>query len=329
MSYFGSRILRYVVADMKGLADLGYTGVLHTFSENDLAYYREQMGRIVAASHDAGLEVQLGPWGVGGVFGGEAESIFAVRHPELGQVFASGRRVASPCPTRPEFRDYARSWATAAVEAGADRIFWDEPHWAHPRRFDEPEVNWTCVCSSCRSSFSERFGSPMPASLAPEVRAFREQVLVELLTDLVGHVRSLGGRSTICLLPPVAGLHVGIDGWAVVAAIDGLDTLATDPYWSVFGLDAAEFVGGQSHRLAALAASHRLTPQIWIQGYGLGPEQVPEIHTAVAAARAAGVEDLWTWGYEACGHMTYLATRDPGRVWNVLTAALVGGPVDG
>jgi hypothetical protein len=314
---------------MEDLASRGFTGVLHTFSENDLAYYRVQMGRIVAASHDAGLEVQLGPWGMGGVFGGEAESIFAVRHPSLGQEFASGRRVASPCPTRPEFRAYVRSWATAAVEAGADRIFWDEPHWAHPRRFDEPDDNWTCVCSSCHSSFEARFGTPMPAALTPDVRAFREQVLVELLADLVAHVRSLGGRSTICLLPPVSGVHVGIDDWEPVAAIDGLDTLATDPYWSFFGLDAGEFVGGQSQRLAATAAKHGLTPQIWIQGYQLGPEQALEIRSAVAAARAAGVDDLWTWAYEACGHMTYLGTREPERVWQELTQALTGRPTDG
>lgn len=309
---------------MEDLAGRGFTGVLHTYSENDLAYYRDQMFRIVAASQNAGLEVQVGPWGLGGVFGGEAESIFAMRHPELGQVFADGRRVGSPCPTRQEFRTYVREWATAAVESGADRVFWDEPHWAHPRRFDEPDTNWTCVCVSCRRQFAARFGLPMPIELTPEVRAFREQILVELLAELVSHVRSLGGRSAICLLPPVQGHHVGVDEWEPVAAIEGLDTLATDPYWSFFDLDVTEFVGGQSSRLAALADAHGLVPQIWIQGFKLAPEQGAEIRAAVAAARAAGVEDLWTWGYEACGHMTYLQTQHPDQVWNELAAALTG-----
>lgn len=324
-SYFGNRTLRHVAADMDGLAAHGFTGVLHTYSENDLAYYRGQMERIVAASHTAGLEVQVGPWGLGGVFGGEAESIFAIRYPELGQVFADGRRVGAPCPTRPEFRAYVREWATAAVESGADRIFWDEPHWSHPARFDQPAANWTCVCSSCQAQFAERFGSPMPAELTPEVRAFREQVLVELLDELVGHVGTLGGRSTICLLPPVQGHHVGIDSWEPVAAIDGLDTLATDPYWSFFDLDVDEFVGGQSWRLTTLTDAHGLTPQIWIQGFQIAPDRTAEIHTAVAAARKAGVEDIWTWGYEACGHMSYLGTQDPDSVWRELTTALTGG----
>jgi hypothetical protein len=328
VSYFGCRILRHVVADLAGLAERGFTGVLHTYSENDLAYYRDQMTRIVAASHAAGLEVQVGPWGLGRVFGGEAESLFAVRHPELGQVFASGRRTAAPCPTRPAFRAYVRQWASAAVESGADRIFWDEPHWAHPKSFDEPPDSWACVCESCRSLFRQRHGGAMPVVLTDEVRAFRDQVLVELLDDVVGHVAALGGRSTVCLLPPVPGEHAGIEAWEPVAAITGLDTLATDPYWSFFGQPVEQFVGGQAARVARLAHAHRLTPQIWIQGFKLAPEQGGEIARAVAAARAAGVDDLWTWGYEACAAMTYLDTRQPQRVWAALTESLTGHGAD-
>lgn len=319
---------------MDDLARLGFTGVLHTFSENDLAYYRDQMARIVRVSHDAGLEVQVGPWGLGGVFGGEAESLFAQQHPELGQVFANGRRIASPCPTQPAFHAFVRDWARAAVELGAERVFWDEPHWAHPRRFGEPEFNWACVCTSCQQLYAQRCGPPMPAilrpaELTPDVRTCRDQVLVDLLADLVGYVRSLGGRSTVCLLPQVAGMNAGIDDWASVAALEGLDTIATDPYWSFFGMDARTFVGEQSRRIASLAAKHQLGAQIWVQGFGLDPAQAGEITAAVAAAKEAGVDDLWTWAYEAAGHMTYLRTRDPDQVWAALVSAMTGGSADG
>jgi len=47
VSYFGNRILRHAAADMDDLAARGFTGVLHTMSENDLAYYRETIGRLV------------------------------------------------------------------------------------------------------------------------------------------------------------------------------------------------------------------------------------------------------------------------------------------
>ena len=56
-SYFGVRIVRHVRRDMADLAARGYSGVLHTFSENDLAYYRGTMAELVAASHELGLEV--------------------------------------------------------------------------------------------------------------------------------------------------------------------------------------------------------------------------------------------------------------------------------
>src|SRR5262249_30727436 len=86
VAYFGSRIPRHVAADMETLAARGLTGVLHTFSETDLAYYRETMGRIVAASHDCRLEVQIAPWGVCQMFGGEAESRFTAHRRDVGQV---------------------------------------------------------------------------------------------------------------------------------------------------------------------------------------------------------------------------------------------------
>src|SRR5215210_6221689 len=75
-AYFGVRIRRHVERDLDDLVRRGFGGVLHTFSENDLSYYRDTMNEIVAASHARGLEVQMNPWGAGRTFGGEAESSF-------------------------------------------------------------------------------------------------------------------------------------------------------------------------------------------------------------------------------------------------------------
>src|SRR5919201_6193418 len=126
VSYFGNRILRHVAADMDALAAAGFTGVLHTMSENDLAYYRGTLEAIVACSQAAGLEVQIGPWGVGRTFGGEAESRFVTMRPDACQVLDDGRRVAAGCLNNPDYRAYCREWADAALELGADRVFWDE-----------------------------------------------------------------------------------------------------------------------------------------------------------------------------------------------------------
>ena len=311
---------------MEDLAGRGFTGVLHTFSENDLFYYRDQMRRIVEVSHACGLEVQMNPWGLGHAFGGEAESHFIAAHPEASQVLDDGSPVGAGCPNNEEFRAFVRSWADAAIETGADRIFWDEPHWANPAQFGSAPERWGCHCERCREGFLERFGEPMPRELTQEVISFREESLVGFIRELVGHVAAQGSRSTVCLLPLTEG-PLGLSDWSEVASIPDLDTLATDPYWKIFERPAIEFVGSFARLVRDLSEEHGVKPEIWIQGFRLGPEDEEDIHAAVEAAREAGVENLWTWGYEACGHMSYLGTRDPERVWEILTRALAGpGP---
>ena len=73
-SYFGVRRLPHVRTDLALMREEGSTQVLHTWSEEDLSYYRDTMGDIVRASHEAGLHVYVNSWAVGRVFGGEANS---------------------------------------------------------------------------------------------------------------------------------------------------------------------------------------------------------------------------------------------------------------
>lgn len=325
VAYFGNRILRHVAADMADLAERGFSGVLHTFSENDLVYYRDHMKRIVEVSHAAGLEVQISPWGLGYVFGGEAESRFGALHPESCQVLDDGAPTTAGCPNQPRLREFARRWASAAIETGADCVFWDEPHWVYPPLFGASRERWGCRCARCRALFQERFGKEMPAELTAEVAAFREESLTDFVREMVAHAAAGGARNTVCLLPEGGS---GIADWTTVASAPGLDTLATTPYWRHFGHPAGEFVGEISGRTRDLSDEHGVVAQVWIQGFGLDPEDAGDIHAAARAAREAGVTDLWTWGYEACGHMSYLGTREPDKVWKALIEALVGARVD-
>ncbi|HEX6701041.1 MAG TPA: hypothetical protein VF101_09960, partial [Gaiellaceae bacterium] len=324
-SYFGVRILRHVRRDLEDIAERGYTDVLHTFSENDLAYYRGTMADIVRASHDLGLEVQMAPWGLGRTFGGEAESRFVTMRPEACQELDDGRRVATGCLNNESYRAFCRAWADAAIEAGADHVFWDEPHWTVPEHVgvvDDP-ARWACRCDVCRRLFEERHGEPMPAELTAEVLSFREASLVDFLRDMLAHVGGHGGRSTICLLPLVEGSH-GVSDWDAVASLPGLDTLATDPYWKNFDEEPADFVGRFARLVSHTAAQHGVRAQLWVPSFGLTREDVPDLEAAIESARSAGIDDLWTWGYEACGHMTHLATLDSPLVWEAVTRALTG-----
>jgi len=318
-SYFGSRIVRHVAADMEALAERGFTGVLHTYTENDLAYYRGTLNEIVRRSQDAGLVVQLGPWGFGHMFGGEAESRFVPANPELGQVLETGRRVPAGCPNQPRVREHVHGWIDAAIDTGADFVFCDEPHWVHPQHFGLDAGHWGCRCEVCR----ERFGEDMPTELTPEVLAFREDSMVDFIGDFVSYVARQGAKPTICPLPHTEGPH-GISDWSRLAGLPGLHTLATDPYWKALDEPLEPFVREYSRRVADLAARHDLAAQIWIQGFGIPAADAGDIATAVGIARQEGVEDLWVWGFEACGHMTTLAPDDPEAVWETTVEALLG-----
>jgi N-acetylmuramic acid 6-phosphate etherase len=321
-SYFGVRVVRHVRRDMADLAARGYTGVLHTFSENDLAYYRGTFAEMVAASHHMGLSVQVSPWGLGRTFGGEAESRWVAFHPEECQIFDDGRRVAAACLNSPAYRDFCKEWARVAIESGVDSIFWDEPAWVVPVHvgIDDPN-RWGCRCDHCR----ERFGSELPREITSEVRAFREGSVVDFLREVVADVAAQGGSNTVCLLPATEGTQ-GISDWNLVASLPGLTTFATDPYWKHWGEPAGPFVSRFAALLRETCDRHGVGAELWVPSFGLTREEIPDLVDAIAGARAAGVENLWTWGYEACGHMSHLATPDSPLVWEAVTDALTGAP---
>jgi hypothetical protein len=327
-AYFGSRMVRHVAADMERLAQLGFRGVLHTFSENDLRWYRRTMGELVQVSHDAGLEVQIGPWGLGALFGGEADTMFAARHPEAAQVLADGRATPATCPNHPLTQALLREWVDAAVQTGADRIFCDEPHWVHPEHFGLPEELWGCRCATCQALFRERFGFTMPDEFSAEVRAFREDGLVDFIGRFVAHAAGQGAKAAVCLLPLTGGRH-GVSDWSRVASLPGVHTFGTDPYWKAFGEPAEPFVREYARRTVALGNTYNVQPQLWIQGFRLDRADLDDVRTAVRVAREEGIEDLWVWGYEACGHMSALAGDDPAGLWDTLIDAMSRAGVRG
>jgi N-acetylmuramic acid 6-phosphate etherase len=322
VSYFGVRIARHARRDMADLAARGYTGVLHTYSENDLEYYRGTMREIVEASHASGLTVQVSPWGLGRTFGGEAESRFVTFFPEDCQVLDDGRRIAGACLNSDRYRAFCKEWADAALDDGVDAVFWDEPAWMVPRHvgIDDPE-RWSCVCDRC----AERFGGPIPRELTPEVQAFRESSVVDFLREMLAHVAARGGENTICLLPSTEGAH-GISDWNTVASLPGLTTFATDPYWKHWNEAAGPFVQRFAKLLRETCDRHGVRAQLWLPSFGLTAEEIPDLEAAIDGARAEGIDDLWTWGYEACGHMTRLATPDAPLVWEAVSAALTRRP---
>jgi N-acetylmuramic acid 6-phosphate etherase len=239
-------------------------------------------------------------------------------------VLDDGTRVATGCLNNPAYRAFCREWADAALEAGTDYVFWDEPHWTVPAHVGQPAERWACCCDVCRDLSGLDLGDEGLTLDVPEVRAFREHSVTDFLREMVAHVAERGGKNTICLLPLTEGPH-GIGDWDGVASLPGLTVLATDPYWKNFDESSGSFVGRFARLLADTAARNGVEAQMWLPSFGLTRDDIPELEAAADATRAAGIDDIWTWGYEACGHMTALATPDAPLVWETVTKALTGG----
>lgn len=330
-SYFGNRILKHVARDMQDLASLGFTDVLHTFSENDWRYYSGTMESIVKLSHEAGLRVQLGPWTVGHAFGGESESRFSAIHPDGVQILNDGRVTAGGCLNNPIFREYVKSWSDSAVSTGADRIMWDEPHWWYPNKFGADPSLWACRCQICRDGFRSNFGYDMPTDYTDDVTTFRNDSVIDFVLELAAHADAKGIDNVVCLLPILsqtreligvpAWRRYGLDSWDEIAAHPAVKTVATDPYWALFDAPLEPFVSICADELNRLSEKFAVGSQLWIQSFELGPEDAKDIETAVSIAGEADVDEVWTWCYEAGGHMSAYGTREPASVWNTLCRA--------
>ena len=318
VSYFGNRIPEhYRDRDLPDIVAAGCTYVVHTFSEADLRFYAGTMKEMVAATHQAGLEVYLDPWGVGGLFAGEAFSDFLVRHPDAWQVRADGTRVAAACPNAPQFQAFMRQWLDAAVELSPDVVFWDDPHWHIPPGPIGDGQDWTCRCVHCSEGFQRRYGHAMPNSMTSEVAEFREDSLVELVRSGSALLQGRGVRSAVGLLPFEDAEHSFVH-WEKLAAIPSVDILAVSPFWQAFGQPRDLFVARWCQRLVQVCQAHQKEPMAWLQAFLVEAGQEGELAGAADIAYEAGVRDMAAWGFRGCAYMSAIRCQRPEVMWGVV-----------
>ncbi len=350
VSYFSSRDLRHVRQDLEEMLDCGCTYVVHCFTETDLLYYRATMQEVMEATREAGLEAWLDPWGVTGIFSGESLSRFLVDHPEALQVRSDGRRARGACPNNPETRRFLLEWVEAAAEVGGQVAFWDEPHFEIPLWRGDRSGAWACRCQHCQDRFRDYAGGPMPERMDDQVRTFREQSLIGLLTELSASARRQGMRNALCLLPmdpEAAGLEdlarrldqrwrerlgapdgpfvddqplrsVGVRDWDRAASIPDLDVFGSDPYWELFRTEAEPFVRGFTRRTAETARRHGRDVQIWVQAFSVPEGQEQELALGLQVAAEEGATHLAAWSFRATESMSSIRPARPDVVWRVV-----------
>ena len=313
VAYFDARARRHWERDLDDMAESGCSYVVHCVSEFDLRWQKESVRRLIAGTRERGMTCWLDPWGVGEVFGGEPFSRFGAIHPEARQVGSDGRPTTAACLNQPAFRDFVRAWIDDVADLGGDTIFWDEPTW----RIDRRTGTWCCHCDRCRALFRDRTGGAMPLEMTPEVHAFHEWSMAELLGDACEHAHERGFRNAICIMPPEAS-NPGFTDWDTAASIRGLDNFGTDPYWFSFGGEAAEYVGRNARRTVEVAERHGLDHHVWIQAFEVPAGREEELSTAIDAAVAAGARNLAVWSYDGCSAMSTCECERPDLTWDVV-----------
>ncbi len=349
VSYFSARTLRHVHADLADILAHGCTYVVHCLTETDLAHYRETMRDIVRATHDAGLEAWLDPWGVAGVFSGETFTRFPLEHPETRQILSDGQSLGVACPNHPQTRRFLRQWVEEAAASGGEVLFWDEPHFYVGLWRGDLSGTWACRCDICQSLFRDRFGHSMPSQFTPEIRAFREGSLLDMLAEVCRFGNEKGLRNALCLLPTdlaangfpqveerlcsavqqrpgegasdsavAALLHIGIGDWEAAAAISDLDVFGCDPYWYIFGVEAEPFMRAYGQKAAEAARKHDRGLQLWVQAFRVPEGREEELRVGLRVAHDLGATHVAAWSYEGTASMSQIRCARPEVVWQIL-----------
>jgi hypothetical protein len=322
VAYFGVRDLRHARRDLDEIAGAGFRAVTHTLSEHDLRFHRDDVRRLVEETRRRDLEAQLDPWGVAGLFGGEAYAEVALTDPGVRQVDATGRSVPAACPNAPAVRELLLAWTRTASELGADVLFWDEPHF-YLGAFGEPRpVPRCCRCPHCERAWSARGGDgPLPPEGAPELEAFRADTLRDLLEGCIGAAPSTV-RHSVCLLPRGEFAGAGTDAWDAFAGVPGVSRLATDPYWMDRPVDPADFVREHSRALRTACDARGAEMEVWVQGIRIPAGREPAIGEATQAAVECGADRVAFWSFRGTAGMSSLACEDPDAAWTAMCDAV-------
>ena len=313
VSYFGNRYISHAREDFKRIAS-SCDYIVHTVNETDLVYHKAVLAKIFQESRKAGLEVWVDPWGLGGVFGGEASSQFLLEHRRSWQVLSNGNFVPSVCLNRPEWRSYVKEWILSVRDMGGQVIFWDEPH-VHFNFELEWEGVYSCYCEFCQQLFKKKYGALPPNRLNEQVREFRRETVKSFLIEGMAFAHSKGLRNALCLYALKGHEEYDLI-WKEAAALPGLDIFGCDPYWHWrFKKPVVPHVEEFSKYVALHAVTNNKQSQIWVQSMRLPAGKEHEIGLAVEAAVKQGITHVASWSFDGGELLDTVLSERPEVVW--------------
>lgn len=281
LSYVLNRDISHVEKDLKEIATY-CDFVVHTFSEDDLFYHKNNVKKIVESSHKNKLSVYLDPWGVGGVFGGETFSRFVAEHPAA--CLKNGKHNLPIADIGHEqFRKFMREWLASALAMGPEVIFWDEPH--------QSGMGYT--------------------------KTDRKRIL-SFLEEMTAIVSAAKVKNAICVYPDID--QCAQDFWRECVRLKTIDIFGTDPYWLLWN-KPVDFVAEFSKTVYNLCREYGKEPQIWIQAFKIPTGKEREISQAVELVRGAGICNIAAWSFDAGGLIDELNSDNPKLVERTIKKA--------
>ena len=322
VSYFGVRNPQHFQRDLDDIARLGFTYIVFTFSENDHRFYQGSVAACVRLTQERGLRAYVDPWGVGGMFGGEAFTERGAWDLEGQQRRSDGRPLPLLCPNSDAARTYLRRWIdTVADVLHADAVFWDEPHFYLPFGEARAQGLWACCCARCRERFTAAYGEPFPGVETPDVRRAKQAAIADLLGEVTTAAGAKGLRNIVCLLTDPDTLDDLESKWQPYAAMAHIDVLAADPYPLFYGRDVAT-TRVFCDVLQRLGDRYGKATQMWVQGFRVAPGMEPLLGQEMRLMAACGIRDIAMWSYLATAYMPSHACVRSEQVWRVFTQTM-------
>lgn len=318
VAYHGNRMPSHVKADMAQIAKADMDIVVHMLSHTDWERHKYVMKDIFAITEDAGLEVWVDNWGLGGSPGDKSH--FLGYYPDSHMYYSNGDMDPSQvCLNSPDFRRFMKDWIDTVAELNGKMIFWDEPY--IPTKVKNDNRYYCCCCPRCKKLFEERYNRPMPVLIDADVEQFRTDTIVDYFAEMTAYSASLGISNSVCVM---LGEHLGIslDSLDRICSLPNLQNIGSDPYWYGAGdVVPYEFVYGATKQNMDICNQFGKDHNIWIQTYAVPRGREEEIIQATEAAYDAGARTILAWGFNGSESNDYHAAN-PERTWNITVEAM-------
>jgi hypothetical protein len=267
----------------------GFDEVVLACQENDFHHFTGKVQWTPAIAHELGIKVLINLWGYASAFGGGRISRVVADFPESMVVDEQGRprplnwdgdTIQPGCPNHPKIVERARVHAAAAIAAGADGFFWDEP------------TKFNCYCGACRALFRAHFRADLVGAPAADVAAFRNHSIALWVEGMSHWVKAKNAS----LVTSTCVMTTDRDGWPAVASSPSLDSLGTDTYWEFSGEPLA-WMEEPCRALLVAARAAGKSPHLWLQCWKLHRGREAEIETAAKMLATYGPDTLYVWAY--------------------------------